>query len=154
MKPFEVATVRWGGTFLTAILLLAAIACSSSTHSNPVKCNPASCAAGSACVGGSGASAAGMACVGGSDAGATCQKLCTRQDDCPFNWYCNDGQPKSWCAPSTINFSKQSGQFGDPCLPTGGDTTPACDTVDTFGCYGTSPTDANAFCTLFDCAQD
>jgi hypothetical protein len=141
MEPFEVVTVRWGGAFLIAILLFAAIACSSSTHSNPVKCNPASCAAGSACV-------------GGSDAGATCQKLCTRQNDCPFNWYCNDGQPKSWCALSTINFSKQSGQFGDPCLPSGGENNSACDTLDTCGCYGTSPTDANAFCTLFDCAQD
>ena len=138
---------RWGRTFvigtsLLLLILLAVAGCSSSTHSNAVRCNPSSCAAGSACV------------SDGSDAGPSCQKLCTQQTDCPFNWFCNDGQPNSWCVRSTIMFSKQSGQFGDFCSPSGGENNAACDTADTFGCYGNSPTDANAFCTLFDCAQD
>jgi hypothetical protein len=40
-------------------------------------------------------------------------------------------------------------------MPSGGeDNNPACDAQDSFGCYGVSPTDANAFCTVFDCQAD
>jgi hypothetical protein len=145
------ACIRW---FLRARLCLAIAAmplvgvifpagCSSSSSPPAAKCNPSQCGAGTACI------------DDGSDAGPRCLEACTQQSECPFNWYCNDGQPKSWCVPSTIRFTKQAGQWRDFCDPSGGDANnAACDTADTFGCYGTSPTDANAFCTLFDCAQD
>jgi hypothetical protein len=119
--------------------------CSSSSPSASPKCDPARCPTGNACV------------DDGSDAGPHCGKVCTRQSDCPFNSYCNDGQPKSWCVPTTIVPpipKAASGQWGDFCPPNGGENNAACDVADTFGCYGTSPTDANAFCTFFDCAID
>ena len=153
MEHFDVFIIRCRRTFvvgwsfaaaaLLAIALLPFAGCSSSTHSTTAaKCGSSSCGAGSACI------------DDGSDAGPSCQTICTKQSDCPFNWYCNDGQPKSWCVRNTITFSKQRGQFNDACLPSGGEKNPACDTVDTFGCYATSPTDANAFCTLLDCKPD
>ena len=38
------------------------------------------------------------------------------------------------------------------CVPTGGElNNPDCDGADGFACYGTSPTDASAFCTVFGC---
>jgi hypothetical protein len=47
------------------------------------------------------------------------------------------------------------GQFGASCLPTGGEQgNTECDVANGFACYGTSPTDANAFCTRFDCKDD
>jgi hypothetical protein len=48
-----------------------------------------------------------------------------------------------------------SGQWGATCPPSGGEAkNAACDTADNFSCYGTSPTDATAFCTLFGCVDD
>lgn len=47
------------------------------------------------------------------------------------------------------------GRWGAPCPPGGGETNnKACDTANGFACYGSSPTDAAAFCTLIGCHQD
>jgi hypothetical protein len=96
----------------------------------------------------------GSVCVDdGTAGGPTCKKVCTAQGDCPFNTYCNDGLanglPVNWCAPTTTALSQSGGQWGASCLPSG-----ACDTGDGFACFGTSPTDATAFCTMFDCSRD
>ncbi|HZU84937.1 MAG TPA: hypothetical protein VE987_18525 [Polyangiaceae bacterium] len=99
--------------------------------------------------------AAGTECLDDGSGHRSCQTVCTRQDQCPHGWYCNDGQPKSWCAQMTTDFGPaKAGQFAAPCLPSGGEINPSCDTDDVFGCYGASPTDANAFCTYFDCMVD
>jgi hypothetical protein len=40
-------------------------------------------------------------------------------------------------------------------MPGGGESNnPACDVADGFSCYGISPADANAFCTIFGCTKD
>jgi hypothetical protein len=92
----------------------------------------------------------------GSGKGAVCHQTCTASSQCPFNSYCNDGQPKSWCVESTFSVpQKPAGQWLAACLPTGGETNnPGCDAADGFWCYGTSPTDANSFCTVFGCTAD
>jgi len=113
--------------------LVLAIGCSSSPTAMCGR-SPA-CASGSVCV------------DDGSGAGKKCEKACTQQADCPINSFCNDAQPSSWCAPSTYPVPQQPGQWGAPC-PAG------CDTGDGFDCYGVSPTDPNAFCTMPDCATD
>jgi hypothetical protein len=137
------AFIRWcsvraalgRGSLLLAGLVSPSGCSPSSPTSAPPRCDPSHCAPGSDCI------------DDGSDAGPSCRKVCTQQADCPFSWYCNDAQPKSGCVPSTIPLTKHTGQWGELCPP-------ECNTLDTFDCYGTSPTDANAFCTLFDCAQD
>ena len=84
-----------------------------------------------------------------------CRKVCTQQGQCPGGSYCNDGQPQSWCVPSTLELTRGAGQWGTPCSASGGrDANPACDSYDNFLCYGAAPTDANAFCTYFDCVLD
>ncbi len=109
--------------------------------SNSRACETSQCAPGNACI------------DDDSGTGATCHRLCTAQDDCPAGWYCNDGTP-SWCALSATP-SPGTGQFGTTCAPSGGEANnPVCDVVDGFSCYGTSPADANAFCTLFGCTKD
>src|SRR5579864_681999 len=137
-------TPSW--SFAGALLLFGSLApavgCSSSpsSSSSSVKCGATQCGPGSDCI--------------DDGSGPRCQKVCTKQADCPFNWFCNDGQPKSWCAPGTYTFTKQPGQWGDSCPPSGGEANAACDAAEGFGCYGTSPTDAYAMCTIFDCAKD
>jgi hypothetical protein len=136
--------LSWRGVraaLATALFSLACIAspcaCSSSPpNASASRCDPSRCAPGNDCI------------DDGSGAGPRCRKVCTRQADCPFNFYCNDSQPKSGCVETTIPVPQvDGGEWGASCPP-------ACDTLDTFDCYGTSPADAKAFCTLFDCAKD
>jgi hypothetical protein len=113
------------------------VACSPSAPA-PLACDPRHCAQGNECI------------DDHSGSGPTCHRVCTQQADCPSGWFCNDGLPggtKSWCVQNTRVIASQPGQWGASCKP-------ACDTADGFACYGRSPTDANAFCTLFDCAKD
>lgn len=131
-----------------ALGLFALAGCSSgSGPSGAPACDSSKCATGNQCI------------DDGSGSGPTCHKVCTQQSQCPFGWYCNDGQlagqPASWCVQSTTALTPTTGQWGTPCPPTGGETgNSACDTADSFACYGQSPTDANAFCTIFGCQQD
>ncbi len=126
-------------TCLALALCALTVACSSS---------PAPCGKSPAC-------ASPAACFDdGAGGGPSCHRVCTRQTDCDFNSYCNDGiaagQPHNWCVASTNPIPRQdggSGQWGAACSA-------GCDAADGFACYGLSPTDANAFCTVFDCAAD
>ena len=134
--------------FSTVVTLLAlgvgAPGCASKASSQQGKtCDSAQCATGNACI------------DDGSGSGPTCHLVCTQQSDCPFNWYCNDGQPQSWCIQTTTAYEQGDGQWGTPCAPENGESNnKACDTGDGFACYGASPTDANAFCTVYDCHAD
>ena len=115
--------------------LAALFAGCSPSSSASLACDPSHCAPGNDCI------------DDHLGAGPSCHKVCTQQAQCPSGWYCNDGQPKSWCVPATKPIAAQKGQFGGAC---GG----GCDAADGFACYGTSPTDATAFCTLFGCEND
>ena len=122
--------------------------CSSSSAPSAAKpaCDSSKCAAGNQCI------------DDGSGSGPTCHEVCTAQT-CPFGWYCNDGevsgQPANWCVQGTTSLTQTTGQWGTPCLPSGGEgKNTACDTADSFACYGVSPTDADAFCTIFGCQAD
>lgn len=110
----------------------------------------------------------------------TCRIPCksndpTSPDACPAGFHCvsaptaDDGTPKpntntageslSYCLKDNSGIvPKDKGQFGYPCDPSKGfDTNADCDTSDSshpFLCYGLSPTDGDAFCTLYDCATD
>jgi len=138
---------EWCRVAFAAWLAFAGAAASSGGCTGSGKCESSRCAAGNACI------------DDGSGSGETCHKVCTAQSDCPFGWYCNDGelgsQAKNWCVQNT-NFSPMAtGQWSTSCSPSGGEgANPACDWNDAFACYGMSPTDANAFCTLYSCAQD
>jgi hypothetical protein len=115
-----------------------ALACSSKPPA-AATCDPKQCAPGNDCI--------------DDGSGPSCHKVCTQQD-CPFGYYCNDGRPKSWCVGNTLVFPQGTAQWGTPCMPPKERGNPACDNADAFGCYGISPTDANAFCTQFDCLGD
>ena len=76
---------------------------------------------------------------------------------CAFNWTCTQppGAAKSFCQKDNIEYEKRGGQWGTPCKPVGGfDHNPDCDSAHNFWCYGTSPTDAQAFCTQYQCQLD
>jgi hypothetical protein len=65
------------------------------------------------------------------------------------------GQLANWCVQGTYPVTEAAGQFGTPCLPSDGEgNNKACDTADGFACFGKTPTDANAFCTIFSCQAD
>ncbi len=132
----------WPLAAALALLLTPPLGCSSS--SGNAGCVSSQCASGNECI------------DDGSGKGAACHKICAAASECPFNYYCNDGQPKSWCVPSTLPIPPQpTGQWGSPCQPSGGEgNNPSCDGTDGFACYGTTPTDANAFCSVFGCAAD
>jgi hypothetical protein len=147
-KGVSAMHVRWdrpSGRAIAALILLMGpemiAGCTSSSKSTA--CENSQCAAGNACI------------ADDSGARATCHRLCTGQEDCPAGWYCNDGKPLSWCASLATHVVAAAGQFGTACLPSGGEANnPACDVADGFSCYGTSPADANAFCTLFACTEN
>jgi hypothetical protein len=126
-----------------ALLLLPPVGCSSSGEGPPA-CVSSRCPAGNECI------------DDGSGKGLSCHQVCTNSSECPFNTFCNDGQPKSWCVASTYPVPQlPTGQWGTICSPTGGAANnPDCDGADGFACYGTSPTDASAFCTVFGCTVD
>jgi hypothetical protein len=86
-----------------------------------------------------------------------CRFPCATHTDCPFNYHCdaNTGGSSPYCVINTVTFVQKSGQFGASCKPTGGlANNPDCDVADDFWCNGTSPTDADAICTLFGCVAD
>jgi hypothetical protein len=124
---------------LAAIALVWALGCSSS--SPPASCTTSGCPAGDACV--------------DDGAGPACREACSQQGQCPLGFFCNDGQPQSWCVQSTLQLVRGEGQWGTPCSAAAGfDGNPACDTNDNFLCYGVAPTDATTFCTYYDCLYD
>ncbi len=102
-----------------------------------------------------------------------CRLVCTAPTDCPFNYHCVGGGTTeagtvSYCVkdrtPAFLGkdfTAASSGEaaagapWGVPCDPTKGlDSNTDCSTTESFWCYGTSPTDANAFCTQFQCGDD
>lgn len=133
----------------SALTLAFAPGCSSSKSNGPAAatCDPTQCAPKNECL---------------SDGKETkCRLPCVAQTDCPFNYTCNVNTPKSFCTKNTVQVPQQKpGQWGTPCKAADGtDGNPACDAAATsgtqkFGCYAKNPTDANAYCTLYDCTQD
>lgn len=139
--------------FLTRVVSLlgvavaaSAAACSSSTAATPVgppACDPTQCAPKNECI----PDAMGV---------SQCRIGCMAHTDCPFNTYCMTSSPRSYCVKLATELPKKpTGQWGTPCLPQGGlDNNPACDSETGFKCYGAGTTDALAYCTQYECAQD
>jgi hypothetical protein len=89
-----------------------------------------------------------------------CRKTCTSNTDpvsnCPFGYTCTDtrsGAPP-FCLQDEANVTPKPGQWGTPCRANLGVDNPDCDVTQGFFCYGTFPTDANAYCTRYDCTKD
>ncbi len=98
-----------------------------------------------------------------------CRLTCTKPTDCPFDYTCVAGDGgKGYCAkdrtPAFLGTDYKPASPGEPaggapwgvaCDPTKGfDSNTDCNNAQQFWCYGTSPTDANAFCTQFQCTDD
>ena len=92
-----------------------------------------------------------------------CRLKCNVPTDCPFNYHCvasDSGQgycaiDKTTYTPTTQGTAAGAAPWGVPCQPGDGfDTNKACDQNQQFWCYGTGPTDANAFCTQYQCGDD
>jgi len=97
-----------------------------------------------------------------------CRLECKAPEDCPFNYHCvtggqdSTGQSVSYCAKDNVSYTPVSASspagsapWAAPCDPTKGlDQNPDCDMNQQFWCYGTSNTDANAFCTQYGCTGD
>lgn len=133
--------------FVGTIAIMSSSACSSDL----ITCDPTQCAEGNKCVPYRGVT--------------KCRKLCTSNvvaaESCPFGYTCTDpltgGAP--FCVESTARvgitpLTQKSGQWGQGCQANLGFENPACDTGQGFFCYAQSPTDANAYCTRYDCAKD
>jgi hypothetical protein len=106
----------------------------------------------------------------------TCRLPCTSNEpsdpgSCPFGFHCVDaqgvantstmGESLNFCVkddlpPSgTAIVPKPMGQWGAHCDATKGfDTNPDCDHDQGFFCYGISPNDGEAFCTIYGCTSD
>lgn len=88
-----------------------------------------------------------------------CRRLCTSHtgtEGCPFNYFCF--QPptgKAFCEKNTYTYDKKDkGQWGAACNAAGGLENPDCDTEQGFWCLGLNPSDADAYCTVYDCNAD
>ena len=106
-------------------------------------CDDSKCAAGNRCI--------------DDGHGEACRLVCADQATCPLNYACTataDGKT-SFCAALPTRFVKKDGQWGARCDPGGGiDQNAACDLSQDFWCYGETPTDADAFCTQYECKAD
>jgi len=123
-----------------------AVACSSTTTAppaGPAACDPTQCAPKNECI----PDAAGV---------AACRIGCLTHADCPFNTQCLTSAPRNYCVKQNLPVEqKPSGQWGYPCLPSGGrDNNPACSAETGFACYAAGTTDALAYCTQYDCTVD
>jgi hypothetical protein len=130
------------------------MACSSNEPAAAAKCDDAKCAKGNKCLP-----------LGGE---IKCRKTCSSNADpsssCPFDYTCVDTQQENvppFCVADTAVATdgrplvkKPSGQWGSKCQANLGLTNPACDTDQAFYCYGTAPTDGDAYCTRYGCETD
>jgi hypothetical protein len=107
-------------------------------------CDSSECGAGNACV--------------DDGTGVRCQRVCQNPEGCPANFHCAsaaDGQT-GYCAADKQAYVQGAGTrpWGASCLPSQGIENPACDLANEFRCQAERPSDANAYCTRFDCASD
>ncbi len=127
-----------------AAVLVSVGACSSATVAGAAaSCDPAQCAPKNECL----ADGAGV---------VACRLSCAAHTDCPFNYQCATGAPKSYCVKLAVDIApKATGQWGTHCLaPDGEAGNKACDGSASFSCFGAGTTDATAYCTRFDCKTD
>ncbi len=128
-------------------------ACSSEDKAAPPTCDSAKCAAGNECLPLNGE--------------IKCRKTCSSNADpatsCPFGYTCTDtltGVVPFCIQDTAVNADgkpieqKPSGQWGAKCQANLGIENPGCDGEQGFFCYGTSPTDGDAYCTRYDCEKD
>lgn len=128
------------GAVSAAILVAFAVFACSTSPVAPT-CDPAKCATGNVCI------------AEGSE--NKCRRPCSSHGDCPTNYKCQIGSSKSYCVADTLQITaKDTGQWGSPCNSQDGIENAACDGDQKFKCFAKSPTDADAFCTRYDCAQD
>lgn len=145
------------GTTTIAVLLVACGGSDTKTvQAGPATCDSSKCATGNTCL--------------PLDGVTSCRKTCSSNDNpatsCPFGYNCTDTQPGSgvpaFCVASTAVGPNGSaltqaakGQWGSPCNAAGGaESNPDCDSAQGFLCYGISPSDGNAYCTLYGCTKD
>lgn len=127
-----------------AFVLLAACSSNKVEPAGPRVCAPADCANGNTCI---------------NDGTETkCRLACVAHTDCPATYQCVNnpsGDGSAFCVKNTTVIASAPGQWGTGCLPTDGETpNQACDSANGFICYGTGPTDANAYCTHPGCTTD
>lgn len=128
-------------------LVFAIPACSTENAAAPPACDSSKCKPGNTCLPLNGE--------------IKCRKTCESNTDpatsCPFGYTCvapDDGNPP-FCVQDNAQIDpKPNGQWGFPCNATGGVDNPDCDGAQEFYCFGTSPTDGNAYCTRFSCETD
>ena len=87
-----------------------------------------------------------------------CRLLCTKQADCPADFSCatSSSGTKTYCVANAAGVSVSTGQYGTPCNATLKKIAdhPDCDSANGFACFGSSPTDADAYCSKYGCSAD
>jgi hypothetical protein len=102
-------------------------------------CDSAKCAANNECI------------ARGSE--TKCRLKCDSDNGCPTGYRCEVEQSPSYCHPEADATFPRG--FGVRCAPPDGiEGNPACNTDRGLACFARSPTDADAYCTKFDCATD
>jgi len=162
LDHFDLAFARRVGAAIVAVSFVAAAApaCTSEDAGvgsggggSPSACIESKCAPGNKCL--------------PLDGETKCRKVCSSNVDpatsCPFGYTCvapHTGgeafcvQDQAFNDDGSFVTRSAKGQWGAPCNPTGGVINPDCDADQGFYCFGTSPTDATAFCTRYGCEGD
>lgn len=144
MKSISLAGIIAVSSALVVSGLVAAsvMACSDDVTEEAGPCDSAKCLAGNTCIAVKGET--------------KCRKTCTAQT-CPFNYSCVVNETgQGYCAENKVKLADTKGkQWGASCNASSGlDANPDCDTTQGFQCYGETPSDANAYCTRYACADD
>ncbi len=134
--------VALGALAIAGLTAASIVACSSDPDPVAAGCDSAKCLTGNSCIAVKGET--------------KCRLQCTAQT-CPFNYSCVvNEEGKGYCAENKTKLTEVKGQqWGAPCNASGGlDANPSCDTSQQFQCFGESPSDANAYCTRYNCSDD
>jgi hypothetical protein len=136
----RIAVTRVAAVLLTWIAAFGGVGCSSSSTT----CDPSHCLPGNQCI-------------DDGDGRPQCRLVCASQNDCPENYHCTPTSTGNvdFCAADRTAYKPGPGTWGASCTPSGGiDANPDCDSSQNFACYAQSPTDGNAYCSVYQCASD
>ncbi len=146
----------WAALGALGSVVVVGSGCSSGTNTvlpaPPAKCETAKCAKGNECIEEKGETKCRLLCLA--------QRTSGTVQGCPANFNCvapEPGKGAAFYCQAGKQLVKTPGekQWGAPCNPTGGkEANPDCDSTNLFWCFGTAPTDAQAYCTRYNCADD
>lgn len=130
---------------LLAAVAVATVAFAPGCTSSEVGCDDSKCGTGNSCI----------PFEGKTECRRTCTSNVPGQGACPYGYTCSTEGANTFCVKETVTLTRAPGQWGAACNPSGGlEANPDCNSAQGFVCHGSSPNDAESYCTREGCTED